>query len=54
MGTKKRVQTLYDARNGCPMAALGDKIYKDPTYQTHFFKDGGLVAGSTNKARTGS
>ena len=34
MGAKKRVQTMYDARNGCPMASLGDKIYKDPTYMT--------------------
>ena len=54
MGTKKRVNTMYEARNGCPMTSLGDKIYKDPTYMTQFFKDGGLVAGSTNKARNGS
>ena len=54
MGAKKRVQTLYEARNGCPMASLGDKIYKAPEYQTGYFNEGGLIAGSTNKARTGS
>ena len=47
MGTKKRVETLYDARNGMPLKSLGDKIYKVPEYQPGFFKDGGLVVGST-------
>ena len=47
MGSKQRVQTLYEARNGCPMASLGDKVYKAPEYQTSFFNDGGLIAGST-------
>jgi hypothetical protein len=32
MGMKKRVQTLYDARNGMPLKSLGDKNYKSPEY----------------------
>ena len=32
MGSKARVGTLYEARNGCPMASLGDKVYKAPEY----------------------
>ena len=47
MGIKRRVKTLYDARNGLPLASLGDKIYKNPEYIPNFFKDGGLVVGST-------
>jgi hypothetical protein len=38
---------LYDQRNGVPLSSLGDKIYKCPEYQTDFFKDGGLITGST-------
>ena len=47
MGMKKRVTNIYDQRNGLPMASLGDKIYKSPDYTPGFFKEGGLVAGST-------
>ena len=47
MGSKKRVGTMFDARNGLPMTALGDKTYKAPEYQPGFFRDGGLVPGST-------
>ena len=47
MGSKKRIGTMFEARNGLPMAALGDKIYKSPEYQSGYFRDGGLVAGST-------
>ena len=52
MGKKARVNSLYDQRNGLPMTSLGDKIYKHPDYTPGFFKDGGLIAGSTNQART--
>lgn len=48
MGSKTRVTNLYDQRNGLPMASLGDKIYKHPDYTPGFFKEGGLIAGSTN------
>ena len=47
MGSKKRVQTMYEQRNGMPAKSLGDKIYKVPEYQSNFFKEGGLVTGST-------
>ena len=38
---------MYEQRNGLPMAALGDKIYKTPAYVPGFFRDGGLITGST-------
>jgi hypothetical protein len=47
MGTKIRVTTTFEARNGLPMVSLGDKIYKAPEYQPGFFREGGLVPGST-------
>ena len=33
------------------MTSLGDKNYKNPDYTPDFFKDGGLIAGSTNQLR---
>jgi|Transcript_120 hypothetical protein len=48
MGSKKRISTIYETRNGLSMAALGDKNYKAPEYQPGFFREGGLIAGSTN------
>jgi len=47
MGTKKRIQTVYDARNGMGMVSNGDKIYKSPEYAPQFYKEGGLIAGSS-------
>lgn len=47
MGNKKRVGTMYEARNGLAMTALGDKVYKAPEYMPGFFREGGLVPGST-------
>lgn len=47
MTQKQRVNTMYDQRNGLPMASLGDKNYKSPDYIPNFFKEGGLIAGST-------
>jgi len=32
MGSKKRVTTIFEARNGLAMVALGDKNYKAPEY----------------------
>ena len=37
MGSKKRVQTLYNHRNGMPLASLGDKVYKSPEYMPGFY-----------------
>ena len=47
MGSKKRIATIYENRNGLGMAALGDKNYKAPEYEPGFFREGGLIAGST-------
>jgi hypothetical protein len=47
MGGKNRINNMYKQRNGCNMVSLGDKIYKSPEYSTNYFKEGGLVAGST-------
>ena len=47
MTQKVRVKTMEEQRNGCGMASLGDKNYKNPDYVPGFFKEGGLIAGST-------
>jgi hypothetical protein len=47
MGRKKRIETLYDQRNGLPLKSLGDKIYKAPEYMPGFYKEGGLIVGSS-------
>ena len=47
MTSKTRVKTLIEQRNGLPMASPGDKIYKNPDYTPDFFKEGGLITGST-------
>ena len=51
MGSKKRVSSQFEARNGLKMASLGDKIYKDVSYEPGFYNSGGLIAGSTNTQR---
>lgn len=48
MTQKKRIMDLYDQRNGLALQSLGDKNYKHPDYEPGFFKDGGLITGSTN------
>jgi hypothetical protein len=30
-----------------PLKSLGDKIYKNPEYKPNFFREGGLIVGST-------
>lgn len=52
MGGKNRINNLYQQRNGCNMVSLGDKNYRSPEYATNYFREGGLVAGSTNRAKT--
>jgi outer membrane biogenesis lipoprotein LolB len=47
LGEKKRIKTIYEQRNGLPMSSLGDKVYKAVEYQSGFFKEGGLVVGSS-------
>ena len=50
LGSKKRIDTVYQQRNGIGMRSQGDKIYRAPEYQSNFFRAGGLIVGSTNKA----
>jgi hypothetical protein len=45
MGKKVKVT---DARNGIPEYSLGDKIYKQPEHSSGFYRDGGLIVGSSN------
>lgn len=47
MGRKKRIDFIYEQRNGLPLKSLGDKVYKSPEYKPGFFNEGGLVPGST-------
>lgn len=51
MTSKGRISDLNGQRGSYPMASLGDKNYKAVEYEPGFFKEGGLVAGSTNKMR---
>lgn len=47
MQIKQRVGTIKDQRNGLPMVSCGDKIYKAVEYLPGFYKEGGLIVGST-------
>ena len=49
MSRKKRVLSLYEQRNGMIKSNPGDKSYKCVDNCTDFFKEGGLIVGSTNK-----
>lgn len=50
MQQKTRVRGLLRMRNGIPLSALGDKIYKHPDYSRNFFK--GLEKKGVPKKRT--
>ena len=49
MTRKKRVLSLYEQRNQMMNANPGDKNYKCVENSPDFFKDGGLIVGSTNR-----
>jgi hypothetical protein len=51
MGRKGLVEPIDQGRNGIPMRSMGDKSYKNPEYAPGFYKEGGLIAGSTVKPR---
>jgi len=51
IGLKKRINGTEQMRNGISYKAPGDKSYKKPEQSAGFFKEGGLVAGSTQKPR---
>ena len=48
IGKKVRVEGLEKLRNGLDVKALGDKPYKKPEHSTGFYREGGLINGSTN------
>lgn len=48
---KKLVTSLDARRNFMPRIAPGDKLYRNVDYSPDFYKEGGLVVGSTNSAR---
>lgn len=47
MGKKTRSGDFYQMRNGLSTNTLGDKIYRAPQYSSGFFKEGGLITGSS-------
>jgi hypothetical protein len=49
MQRKLIVGEYYDKRNGIYAASLGDKAYKAPNYAPDFYKESGLVPGSSVK-----
>ena len=49
MTRKKRILSLYEQRNGMFNTNLGDKNYKNVEDSVGFFKEGGLIVGSTNR-----
>ena len=51
MTRKQRVRTMQQQRNSIGCAALGDKVYKAVEYDPGFFREGGLISGSTNALR---
>lgn len=51
MQRKVKFYGLQSLRNDLTVHSLGDKSYKYPEYSTDFYKDGGLIAGSTQKPR---
>ena len=57
MGGKKRIWTMEQKRNGIDMRNPGDKYYKVSEHFPSYYKDGGLIPGSTiatnfNKTRS--
>jgi len=49
MTRKKRILSLYEQRNGMINSNPGDKTYKNVDNSPGFFKEGGLIVGSTNR-----
>lgn len=49
MQRKQRVGGYFDKRNGISTASLGDKPYKASNYAADFYKEPGLVPGSSMK-----
>ncbi len=49
MTRKKRIYSLFDQSNGMINRYPGNKNYKNVENSTDFFKEGGLIVGSSNK-----
>lgn len=47
-GIKKKLYSLSERRNGMDLRIPGDKYYKASEHLSNFFKEGGLIPGSTN------
>jgi hypothetical protein len=48
IGSKKRLETLENRRNYLPFLKPGDKDYRNPECAENFYKEGGLIPGSSN------
>ena len=48
MGSKKRIWTMEERRNGINMRNPGDKYYKSSEQFPTYYTEGGLIPGSTN------
>lgn len=48
MGSKKRIWSIEQQRNGMQMRSPGDKFYRTSEQFPNYFKEGGLIPGSTN------
>lgn len=53
MQRKGKLSGLESMRNSLGVTAMGDKPYKYPEYEANFYKNGGLIVGSTHKPRIG-
>ena len=51
MNRKKRINSLEQQRNFFKINNQGDKNYRNADCSENFFKEGGLIPGSTNKIR---
>lgn len=49
MGQKKRIWTTHQQRNGMKMRVPGDKFYRKAEEFPTYYKEGGLIPGSTNR-----
>lgn len=48
MGGKKRILSVEEQRNGMKMRIPGDKFYRTSEQFPNYYKEGGLITGSTN------
>jgi len=48
MGGKRRIWSIEEQRNGMQMRSPGDKCYRTSEQFPTYYKEGGLIPGSTN------